>query len=256
MDARLPEEDAATERYGLVLKEQTYQAVFEYTVEERWEPGLPSRPDVSANEKVFFRVLPFKSIAPILICALAVALLSLGVWQEWLPNLAVSQISAFKSDELWRFFTAQFQHGDAKHLLNNLLPFVGIGWLLWGYFGILAFPIVPIIAGTLANFVAILTYEPRVQLVGISGTVFAMAGMWCALYIKNDNRYPVNKRILRAIGFLLILFFPFSLEQNVADRVHVLGGLIGLLFGYLGWGRLLPQRISAQRSSAGKVRVL
>ncbi|MEN9528642.1 MAG: hypothetical protein RI932_515 [Pseudomonadota bacterium] len=256
MDAPSPEQDIGSERYGLVLNGRTYQALFSYTVDERWEPGPATIVPHDAREKVFFRVLPIGSLVPILILASSVALLSISVWQGWIPNLAVSQNLIFVQSEFWRIFSALFQHADAKHLLNNLLPFVGLGWLLWGYFGSLAFPIVPIFVGALANFLAILTYHPQVQLVGISGTVFAMAGMWSALYIKNDNRFSVGKRILRAMGFVLILFFPLSLEANIADRVHILGGVLGFCAGYLGWGKLLPERVNAQKNSVGRVRVL
>lgn len=255
MDARCPEEDPGPEHYGLVLKGQTYQAVFSYTVDKRVEPATVS-PLGTPDSQVFFRALPLRSLYSILVNALIVAFVSIGVWQGWFIDLSASGIAVFQEDEYWRLFTALFQHGDSKHLLNNLLPFVGLGWLLWGYFGYLAFPIVPLFAGTLANLMAVPTYPPQVHLVGISGTVFAMAGMWCALYVKNDDRFTVNKRILRAMGFVLVLFFPLSLEQNVADRVHILGGLLGLAFGSLGWGRLLPQRLSERKSSLGRVRLL
>ncbi len=256
MDAPSPEQEFGSERYGLVLNGRTYQALFSYTVEERWEPGPAQNVVSDAREKVFFRSLPFKSVSPILIFAFSVALLSFSVWEGWIPNLAVSQSLVFGQSEYWRIFSALFQHADAKHLLNNLLPFVGVGWLLWGYFGAMAFPVVPLLLGAVANFIAILTYPPQVLLVGISGSVFAMAGMWSALYIKNDYRFSVGKRVLRALGFILILFFPLSLDANIADRVHFLGGVLGFIAGYLGWGKLQPERISAQKNSAGRVRAL
>lgn len=111
-----------------------------------------------------------------------------------------------------------------------------MGWILWGYFGLWAFPVVPILAGAFANLVAVFTYPPDVHVIGLSGTVFAMAGLWSALYIKNDFRYSVGKRILRAAGFILILFFPLSWEQNISDRVHIFGGLSGLFAGFFRLG--------------------
>jgi len=256
MDAPSPEEELGSERYGLVLNGRTYQALFAYTVEERWEPGPAAVIAPDAQQKIFFRALPLQSLVPILVSAGTVALLSISVWQGWIPSLAVSQNLVFSQLEFWRIFSALFEHADAKHLLNNLLPYVGLGWLLWGYFGSLAFPVVPILLGSAANFLAIMTYHPQSLLVGISGTVFAMAGMWSALYIKNDSRFSIRKRILRAMGFILVLFFPLSLEANVADRVHILGGIFGFIAGYFGWGKLQPERVSAQKNSAGRVKVL
>ena len=259
MAARHPEAvqdscDAAL--VGLVLKDNTYHDIFEYCVEFRVEAWRPAAQTESEAAKLLLKPLPWWSFASALCYALSVVFISNAVWMGLWESLSVSRMSAFIDGEIWRIFTAQFQHADAKHLVNNLLPFVGIGWLLWGYFGFLAFPVVPIFLGAAANFFAILTYPLNTQLIGLSGTVFAMAGMWAALYIKNDFRYPVNKRILRACGFLLILFFPLSLEQNVADRVHLLGACLGFTAGYFGWGRLLPHRVSELKSSARKVRVL
>lgn len=257
MDAQLPEQvtESANE-VGLILRNKVFQGTFEFTVSVSVQSGVVSGNSENAREAVFYRPLPLLSVWRILVVGFLVAAISAFVWQGWLPDLSVSQLSALQQGQLWRTLTAQFQHADSRHLLNNLLPFIGVGWLLWGYFGAFAFPVVPVAIGTLANFVAILTYPAHINIVGISGTVFSMAGLWAMLYIKNDVRYSVPKRFVRALGFLLILFFPLSLEERVADRVHLLGALFGLLFGYIGWGNIRAQRVSNPKSSARMVRVL
>jgi membrane associated rhomboid family serine protease len=240
---------------GLVLKDKTYQSTFEYQIERSVVPWIRPRKDLINSSKLLMRALPLRTMMTSLVYGGLVAMVSFFVWQGLFESLSVSWNSLIQDGQWWRVFSAQFQHADSKHLLNNLMPFVGLGWILWGYFGFLAFPVVPVIAGAVANFVAVWTYPPDVHVVGLSGTVFAMAGLWAALYIKNDFRYTVGKRILRAAGFLLILFFPLSWEQNVSDRVHVLGGLAGLIAGFAGWGRLRSHEVNAPSSSEEKARV-
>ncbi|MEY3901498.1 MAG: hypothetical protein RL189_804 [Pseudomonadota bacterium] len=255
MVAKHLEEETPEHQLGLVLKGSVYQATFEYRVDRSESPWVHVPQDSLNAAKLLMRILPLKTLSTSLLYATIVAMISIFVWSGAIASLGVSRNLLFLEHDWWRVFSAQFQHADSKHLLNNLLPFVGLGWLLWGYFGLLAFPLVPVLAGAVANFVAVLTYPPEVQVIGLSGTVFAMAGLWAALYIKNDFRFTVGKRVLRAAGFILVLFFPLSLEQNVSDRVHILGGLAGLAAGFSGWGKIRPQVVSAQKSSAERVRV-
>ncbi|MFZ9521323.1 MAG: rhomboid family intramembrane serine protease [Silvanigrellaceae bacterium] len=256
MAERHLEEDELSEfNLGLVLKGSIYQATYEYKIERNLAPWTHPVQDQWNASKLLMRSLPMKTLSVAIVYAIIVAMVSIFVWVGWFDSLAASRESVFGNNEFWRIFTAQFQHADSKHLLNNLFPFVGLGWILWGYFGFVAFPLVPIIAGAVANLIAVLTYPPEVGIVGLSGTVFAMAGLWSALYIKNDFRYPFRKRILRAAGFVLVLFFPLTLDQNISDRVHILGGLAGLAAGFWGWGKTIPHRFSAPTSSAKMARV-
>lgn len=256
MGERLPEQPDASPLLGLVLRGKSYQGVFEYTVEHESSAGLRATKTVNGQEQIFYQILPLKSLSGQIGYASLVVAGSVGVWQGWLPDLSVSAWAVFQQGELWRCFSAQFQHGDSRHLLNNLLPLVGLGWLLRGYFGVIAYPLMPLLLGALANALAVLTYPPETRVVGISGTVFAMAGLWAMLYVKNDVRYPRAKRVLRSLGFLLILFFPLSLDPRVADRVHVLGALLGLLVGFVGWGGIRPERPNSRSSSSERVRAL
>ncbi len=241
---------------GMVLRGKLYQGTFEYSVHSETRAGQRINPLPKISENVLYRSLPLWSIWRVLIVGLFVSLISIAVWQGWAWDLSASRDSSIFKGQIWRLVTAQFQHADSRHLLNNLLPFIGVGWLLWGYFGVIAFPVAPVALGAVANFIAIFTYPAHVKIIGISGTVFAMAGLWAMLYLKNDVRYSVPKRAIRAVGFLLVLFFPLSLDEHVADRVHVLGGVLGLLCGYFGWGQVRQQLVSNEKSFLNRVRVL
>ncbi|MEY2988462.1 MAG: hypothetical protein RJB13_1983 [Pseudomonadota bacterium] len=257
MDARHPEFSSdSSVAIGLVLRGQSYQGTFEYSVVSETHAGKLEEQTSNLLESILYRPLPLWSVWRVLLAGFFVYFVSLSVWQGWVWDLSVSRLSSIHHGQIWRILTAQFQHADSRHLLSNLLPFIGVGWLLWGYFGVIAFPIAPIAMGALANFVAIFTYPIHVNIVGISGTVFSMAGLWAMLYVKNDVRFSVPKRAIRALGFLLVLFFPLSLEERVADRVHILGGALGLLIGFIGWGRIKPQIVNSQKSSSKRVRVL
>lgn len=249
------EEEESTHSTGFVLKDNVYQSTFDYRVHRSVSPWRRVRTDSLNAAKLLMRPLPLGTLLTALVYSAIVGMVSVFIWLGWFDSFAVSQHAVLQKGHWWRLFSAQFQHADSKHLLNNLLPFFGLGWILWGYFGLLAFPVVPVLAGALANLIAVMTYPPHTLLVGLSGTVFAMAGLWSALYVKNDFRFSLRQRILRAMGFNLVLFFPLTVDQNISDRVHVLGYLCGCTAGSVGWGPFQSHMVSASRNFAEKVRV-
>jgi len=132
-------------------------------------------------------------------------------------------------NQYWRLFTSIFVHSDLKHLLSNALGIVGLGYLLFGYFGFKIYPVLTLGAGALVNFLSLLTYSSHVYLVGASGVVYFLAAFWLTLYICLERRFSVSRRLLRATGFLLIVLIPTGYNPTTSYRTHAIGFGVGVV---------------------------
>ena len=161
---------------------------------------------------------------------------SFAFWNNW-HNLAF-QLPAipervFVNHEYWRLFTALLIHSNADHLISNGLLFCILSYLLYGYFGWVAFPFLSVLFGALTNFISLLTYPPGTELLGASGMIYWMAAFWLALYVVLDTQQAWRGRLLRSAGFVLCLLVPTRFEANVSYRTHGIGFALGLLAGGL-----------------------
>lgn len=194
---------------------------------------------------------------PILFAVCMVAV-SIGHWGSLKPGgLSAGPQHLGKFSEWWRFLIALFAHGDFDHLSHNLPPFVLFAWLLRGYFGPWAFPWLALIAGIAANIATVYSYsvsdDGPSALLGASGMVYAMVGMWLVLYMAFDTRRSLKDRSLRAIGFALALFFPKTFEPRVSYMAHLSGFAIGGVLALLSipWFRRFSPMLQEIRSETG-----
>jgi rhomboid protease GluP len=174
----------------------------------------------------------------LVVTALSTLLLVLGCvsyWQDLMGLQALMPASAdalFHRHEWWRAWTTLFAHADEKHLLSNTFLFVILGYFLNGYFGILVFPIIAFFFGGLTNFWVLKTSSPDLQVIGASGVVFWMGGVWLALYFSLERRKTLFQRALRAVGVGLLLFFPAeAFDPVISYKSHLIGFLLGVAFG-------------------------
>ena len=156
--------------------------------------------------------------------------LSMLSWNPQLDlDLAVSQELVFGEGKYWRLLTALAAHADWEHLLGNAPLFVIFGWLLRSYFGLWFFPFLQLLAGVLVNLATILCYEPWQQLLGCSGMVYAMVGIWLVLYLRFEVRFSLPMRVFRCVGFTLILLFPSSFHPTTSYLAHTFGFCFGFI---------------------------
>ncbi len=145
--------------------------------------------------------------------------------------LPVSGEDFFEFHQWWRPWTACFAHGDVAHLLSNLFLFVIFGHFLNGHFGFKLFPVWAFILGGIANLVVLPSYPPEVNVLGASGVVNVLGGIWLSLFFLISRQYRMPGRVLRTLGVALLLFAPQEFRPEVAERVHAAGLLVGLIFG-------------------------
>ena len=155
-------------------------------------------------------------------------------WGISKTDFAASGESVFGRHEYWRLWTTIFAHGDLGHLLSNTYLFFILGFFLYGYFGWALFPAAALIGGTLANWIVLPTYDPKVTLVGASGVVYWMGGAWLSLYFLLSRQKNWMHRLVRTLGVAILLFMPAeSFEPSISYRTHLAGFAVGTFSGLL-----------------------
>lgn len=172
-----------------------------------------------------------------LISTLLLALASMWIWfspQDLEQYTTASKELVYGGHEDWRLWTATLTHADMGHLLSNSLLFFVLGYFLSGYFGLVMFPISAFLLGGLINAIAVWTYAPTVKLLGASGVVYWMGGVWLVLYLLIDTRRSLRSRWLRVFGVALLMFLPSeAFNPTISYRTHFIGFGIGILTGLL-----------------------
>lgn len=147
--------------------------------------------------------------------------------------LWVSGSSIYLNHEYWRLLTAIFTHADLSHLLANALILLVFGWMLKAYFGWIVFPLFTIIIGLITNLIVITVYDPGTKLLGASGMAYAMVALWLVFYLRHDVDHRVPVRMLRAVGFSLVMMFPSTFDPRVSYLAHAVGFGAGLVAGLM-----------------------
>ncbi len=154
--------------------------------------------------------------------------MSVLYWQTSLRDLLwISGESFFSEKQFWRGITSIAVHADAVHLLSNTPLFIIFGWLLHAYFGKALFPAASLMAGVISAVMTVWIYEPNVRLVGASGMVYGMAALWLVFFIRYDSDRRVPVRIIRAIGFALVILAPTVYNPSTSYLAHAIGFLAG-----------------------------
>ena len=145
---------------------------------------------------------------------------------QWLP---ASGETVIHEHQYWRLLTGILVHSDFMHFFSNSIPLAFFGSLLYGYFGFSIFPLLMLALGCLIHLISIMTYPPDATLVGASGVVYCMAGFWLTLFVLIERRYSIANRLMRSIGFFLIVFVPSAFDPSVSYRAHAIGFVCGIL---------------------------
>lgn len=175
------------------------------------------------------------SFLPGLIFGVAAAVASAVSWndpdlrREWIGNPE----KIFMMGEWWRVFTSILLHSDMEHLLSNLLFLIPFAGLLTNYFGWKVFPVLGLALGIVTQTLSLKTYGLRENLLGASGFLYVLFGLWLALYYRAEKQLPWTNRLMRLVGFGLCMFIPSEFQSNVSYRTHFIGLAVGLLAGVL-----------------------
>jgi rhomboid protease GluP len=147
-------------------------------------------------------------------------------------TLSGNQEAVFHHHQYWRLITGTLVHADLSHFLSNALPFAFLSGLIFGYYGVSVYLVLVLGGASLTNLVSLATYPSDAILVGASGAVYLMAAFWLSMYLCIERRHSMAQRLLRGIGFALVMLFPTSLVPGVSYRTHAIGFAIGLAAGF------------------------
>jgi membrane associated rhomboid family serine protease len=199
-----------------------------------------------------FEVMP--TAASLLPGAVVVALMtaaSLGSWlvPQWSDVFMINRAQLFEERQFWRLISALLGHGDIPHIAHNLPVYLFFAWILQGYFGWSASVLLPLVIGILSNGLTVYFYDDYVRLLGASGMIYGMVGLWLTLYVRFDRRVWWVKRVTRSAGFSLLVLFPQTYDPKVSYLAHFTGFLCGITLGWV-FGGWIGRRSPALRDSS------
>ena len=64
---------------------------------------------------------------------------------------------------------------------------------------------------------------------GVSGLVYSMIGLWLSLYFYFENTRSKKEKVVRVLGFILIILIPSHYQKNVSYISHAYGFVLGIL---------------------------
>ena len=166
-----------------------------------------------------------------MVSLLGLLLLSILFFVDRDNSLSATYNQVFKHHEFWRAFTSPLLHADIEHLGSNALFFAGLAYLLNGYFGFWAFPVLSFLAGGMINLIVLPLYPPHDVVLGASGIVYFMAAFWLTLYCAIERGRSKARRFTNAAAFALVLLLPDVLRENVSYLSHAVGFGLGVLLG-------------------------
>lgn len=167
----------------------------------------------------------------VLFLVLLITFVSQVYWQNLFQVadlLPAERDQIFNQNQWWRAFTAVLIHSDLGHYLNNLYMFIVFGFFCFSYFGAFQVPLLTFLGAGFVNLMAIATYPKEVNLLGASGWVYLLGGLWLTLYLLIQRQYSYTSRILRVVGVSLMMFFPTTFVPTTSYRTHAIGFIAGV----------------------------
>ncbi|KAG1665637.1 hypothetical protein FOA52_011231 [Chlamydomonas sp. UWO 241] len=161
----------------------------------------------------------------------------------------------------WRWVASIIIHQNFLHLLTNLALFLFLSGYLEMYYGTLRITAIFVMSGVAGNFSSTL-FEDRCQLVvGASGAIFGLVGLFIADVCLNYESLVLPWLRLGAALGLLVLSVVLQVSDvlvsaNVSYASHVGGGLTGLFAAMLFLPNLMDRRWRALEKLASKMNVV
>lgn len=146
--------------------------------------------------------------------------------------------ASIKQGEVWRIFTPAFLHGDALHLLFNMLSLASLGRLIErlegiGRFALMVF-LIAIVSHLFQGLMPFKWYGSPI-FVGISGVVFGLLGYIATkTNLRPDLGIYLPAQVYLMTGLILVFGFTVSTKGfALANLAHVGGLVAGIVIGFI-----------------------
>jgi rhomboid protease GluP len=154
-------------------------------------------------------------------------------WNSSDITLAAQKSLVFEKGEYWRLVSSVFVHGDLDHLLSNSLMLTFLAFFVSSFYGATLTLTISIIGGSLINYLVLLQATNDLTIVGISGVVYFLWGLWLILYLLIDKRLSVIRRLVNILGLFFILLIPTTYSPQTSYLAHYLGFGLGLIAAFI-----------------------
>ncbi|GCF95483.1 hypothetical protein NRIC_33740 [Enterococcus florum] len=139
-----------------------------------------------------------------------------------------------------RLFTHTLAHQDLSHYSGNFLLLLAVGPLVEEKYGSKNVLLMILTSSAIIGLINIIFF-PQTMLLGASGIVF-MFILLASFANVSDGKIPVTVIL---VGILYIgneLVSSVLYSDNISRMSHIIGGLLGALFGYFFHMKSLPKK--------------
>jgi membrane associated rhomboid family serine protease len=137
--------------------------------------------------------------------------------------------------------TGPLIHGNWKHLANNSVPLLFLGWTVFYFYKEIAFKVFFLIYFLSQLWLWFFLVRPA-WIIGASGLVYGMAGFVFVSGIirKNKNLMAISLLVSFLYGSMVWGIFPY--EEEISWEGHLMGLMAGIIlaFYYKDYGPALP----------------
>lgn len=178
----------------------------------------------------------FQYNSPVILSFFLISLLTLGL--DWLSNgwTTGALFSVYRSsfaDPLTylRLFGHVLGHADLEHFFGNMLMLLVIGPPMEERYGSRVLLTGILLTALVSGLLQALLF-PGVALLGASGIVFMLI-MLSSLSGMENGRIPLTLILVAALYLGRELYSILFIKDNVANLMHVIGGICGMAYGLL-----------------------
>jgi membrane associated rhomboid family serine protease len=168
------------------------------------------------------------------------AVIPASIKAAWTELRNGNVVFASAAGTLSRLFTALFLHGDAQHLLYNMIFLWIFGSLVAGHLGQLCALACFLLTGALGNMVQVmLNPDSPIPVLGASGAICGLQGIYLGLALRWTLPWPdvwplanpippLQLGAVAVIGFLFDFYSLMNHQQGIAFGAHMGGFVSGV----------------------------
>ncbi len=130
-----------------------------------------------------------------------------------------------------RFIGHVFGHANLTHLSGNLMMILVIGPMLEERYGSGPIVVMILLTAVVTGVIHFIIF-PSTALLGASGVVFAMILLASMTGIR-DREIPLTFILVTLLYLGQQIYEGFFVSDNISQLTHIIGGIVGAVFGYL-----------------------